>query len=142
MRHGKAFWRAYHEACGRNELNQREYCEAHWIPLKAFGGGVLKGESQSLERKLLNCRRGLRSRPIVTTEVSQGGQAPDPAGGSAAGARFSEDSRARSVPLGQELRRVFVAVEITDAMANHRHTVLSAPTRSALAAQSCIGEWL
>src|SRR5271169_1706373 len=37
VRYGEAFWRAHHEAWGRSELNQREYCEAHGIPLKAFG---------------------------------------------------------------------------------------------------------
>ena len=34
---GEAFWRAHHEAWRRSELNQREYCEAQGIPLKAFG---------------------------------------------------------------------------------------------------------
>src|SRR5271169_3571573 len=28
VRYGEAFWRAHHEAWGRSELNQREYCEA------------------------------------------------------------------------------------------------------------------
>jgi hypothetical protein len=34
---GEAFWRAHHEAWQRSDLNQREYCEAQNIPLKAFG---------------------------------------------------------------------------------------------------------
>jgi hypothetical protein len=37
VRYGKAFWRAHHEAWQRSDLNQREYCEAQGIPLKAFG---------------------------------------------------------------------------------------------------------
>ena len=37
IRHGAAFWRAHHEAWQQSELNQREYCEAQGIPLKAFG---------------------------------------------------------------------------------------------------------
>jgi hypothetical protein len=37
QRYGEAFWRAHHEAWKRNDLNQREYCEAQGIPLKAFG---------------------------------------------------------------------------------------------------------
>ena len=37
VRYGEAFWRAHHEAWQRSALNQREYCEAHGIPLKAFG---------------------------------------------------------------------------------------------------------
>ena len=36
-RYGEAFWRTHHEAWCRSELNQREYCEAQGIPLKAFG---------------------------------------------------------------------------------------------------------
>ena len=36
-RYGEAFWRAHHEAWVQSELNQREYCEAYGIPLKAFG---------------------------------------------------------------------------------------------------------
>jgi hypothetical protein len=36
-RYGVAFWRAHHEAWRRSELNQREYCQAQGISLKAFG---------------------------------------------------------------------------------------------------------
>lgn len=43
-RYGEAFWRAHHEAWRRSDLNQREYCEAQGIPLKAFGNW---GEVQS-----------------------------------------------------------------------------------------------
>ena len=48
LRYGEAFWRAHHEAWRRSELNQREYCEAQGIPLKAFEA-----------RKLLYRRGGL-----------------------------------------------------------------------------------
>jgi hypothetical protein len=34
-RYGEAFWRKHHEAWQQSALNQREYCEAHGIPLKA-----------------------------------------------------------------------------------------------------------
>ena len=37
VRYGEAFWRAHHEAWRRSDLNQREYCEAQGLPLKAFG---------------------------------------------------------------------------------------------------------
>ena len=37
VRYGEAFWRAHHEAWQQSALNQRQYCEAHGIPLKAFG---------------------------------------------------------------------------------------------------------
>jgi Transposase len=60
-RYGEAFWRAHHEAWRRSELNQREYCEAQGIPLKAFGNwrAKFKTEPQLPERKLLYRRGGL-----------------------------------------------------------------------------------
>jgi len=36
LRQGEACWRAHHEAWKRSDLNQRQYCEAQGIPLKAF----------------------------------------------------------------------------------------------------------
>jgi hypothetical protein len=38
-RQREAFWWVHHEGWQRSDLNQREYCEAHNIPLKAFGNG-------------------------------------------------------------------------------------------------------
>jgi len=63
VRYGEAFWRAHHEAWRRSELNQREYCEAEGIPLKAFGNwrAKFKAEPQPLPRRLLY-RRARRSR--------------------------------------------------------------------------------
>ena len=63
-RYGEAFWRAHHEAWRRSELNQREYCEAQGIPLKAFGNwrAKFKAEPRPLERKLLYRRGGLSHR--------------------------------------------------------------------------------
>jgi hypothetical protein len=60
-RQGEAFWRAHHEAWRRSDLNQRGYCEAHGIPLKAFGNwrAQFKAEPQPPERKLLYRRRRL-----------------------------------------------------------------------------------
>ena len=60
-RYGEAFWRAHHEAWQQSVLNQREYCEAHGLPLKAFGNwrAKFKAEPQSPERKLLYRCRGL-----------------------------------------------------------------------------------
>ena len=57
VRYGEAFWRAHHEAWKRSELNQREYCEAERISLKAFGNwrAKFKAEPQPPQRKL---RRG------------------------------------------------------------------------------------
>ena len=64
VRHGEAFWRAHHEAWRRSELNQREYCEAEGIPLKAFGNwrAKFKAEPQPPVRKLLYRRSGLSHR--------------------------------------------------------------------------------
>jgi hypothetical protein len=61
QRYGEAFWRAHHEAWKRSDLNQREYCEAHGIPLKAFGNWRARfmAEPQPPVRKLLYRRRGL-----------------------------------------------------------------------------------
>jgi len=60
-RYGEAFWRAHHEAWKRSDLNQREYCEAQGIPLKAFGNwrAKFKAEPQPASRKLLYRRGGL-----------------------------------------------------------------------------------
>ena len=60
-RNGEAFWRAHHEAWRRSDLNQGEYCEAHGIPLKAFGNwrAKFKAEPQPAARKLLYRRGGL-----------------------------------------------------------------------------------
>ena len=57
--YGEAFWRAHHEAWRRNDLNQREYCEAQGISLKAFGNwrAKFKAEPQPPARKLLYPRR-------------------------------------------------------------------------------------
>jgi hypothetical protein len=65
LRQGEAFWRAHHEAWKRSDLNQRQYCEAEGIPLKAFGNwrAKFKAEPQPPERKLLYRRRGL-SHPL------------------------------------------------------------------------------
>jgi hypothetical protein len=56
-RQGEAFRRAHHDAWKLSDLNQRQYCEAHGIPLK----GSAIGERYSRlppERKLLYRRRG------------------------------------------------------------------------------------
>jgi hypothetical protein len=60
-RQSEAFWRAHHEAWKRSDLNQRQYCEAEGLPLKAFGNWrtKFKAEPQLPERKLLYRRRGL-----------------------------------------------------------------------------------
>jgi hypothetical protein len=64
-RYGEAFWRAHHEAWRQSDLNQREYCEAQGLSLKAFGNwrAKFKAEPQPPVRKLLYRRGGL-SHPL------------------------------------------------------------------------------
>ena len=50
MRQGETFWRAHHEAWKRSDLNQRQYCEAQGIPLKAFGNWRHPAVSSGIER--------------------------------------------------------------------------------------------
>ena len=71
-RYGEAFWRKHHEAWQQSALNQREYCEAHGIPLKAFGNwrAKFKAEPQPPSPKLLYRRGGL-SHPL-SQGLSQG----------------------------------------------------------------------
>ena len=64
-RYGEAFWRAHHDAWLQSEFNQREYCEAYGIPLKAFGNwrARFKAEPQPPARKVLY-RRGVVSHAL------------------------------------------------------------------------------
>lgn len=85
VRYGEAFWRAHHEAWRRSDLNQREYCELHGIPLKAFGNwrAKFKAEPQPAERKLLYRRGGLSHRLSHSlshslSHMTNGSPAPGP----------------------------------------------------------------
>ena len=61
VRQGGDFWRAHHEAWKRSDLNQREYCQFHSLPQKAFENWRQKfrAEPQPPQRKVLYRRRGL-----------------------------------------------------------------------------------
>jgi transposase-like protein len=54
------FWRGHIEGWRQSDLNQREYCELHGLPLKRFGNwrAALKHEDTGPERKV-RWRRGL-----------------------------------------------------------------------------------
>jgi hypothetical protein len=67
-RYGEAFWRAHHEAWKRSDLNQREYCEAQGLSLKAFGNWRAKftSEPEAPVRKLLYRRGGISHTPSHT----------------------------------------------------------------------------
>ncbi|WP_018147510.1 IS66-like element accessory protein TnpA [Henriciella marina] len=56
----KAFWRAHHDAWMRSTLNQREYCEAHGLPLKRFGNwrARFKTEKTRVSGRVLYRRGG------------------------------------------------------------------------------------
>ena len=101
-RQDESFWRAHHEAWKRSDLNQRQYCEAERIPLKAFGNwrAVFKAEPQPPERKLLYRRRGLsppfspRLSPPVSPPLNPGTY-PSSCSASPIGARPREGHRRR-----------------------------------------------
>jgi hypothetical protein len=56
----EGFWRSHHEGWERSTLNQREYCEAHGLPLKRFGNwrAMFKSESAVVQANLLYRRGG------------------------------------------------------------------------------------
>ena len=56
----EAFWRAHLEGWVASDLNQREYCEAHGLPLKRFGNwrAKFRDEIGPPPRKLLYRRGG------------------------------------------------------------------------------------
>lgn len=72
VRYGEAFWRAHHEAWQQSALNQRQYCEAHGSPLKAFGNwrARFKAEPQPPVGKLLYRRHGLSHTPSHSVSQS------------------------------------------------------------------------
>ena len=55
----EGFWRHHHEGWQRSDLNQREYCELHGLPLKRFGNwrAQFKDEEAVAQENLL-WRRG------------------------------------------------------------------------------------
>jgi transposase-like protein len=71
----ESFWRAHLDGWRRSDLNQREYCELHGLPLKRFGNwrAKLKHEEPVSAGKLLYRRGGgLRhmSRHMSTKETA------------------------------------------------------------------------
>ncbi len=62
----ESFWRAHLDGWRRSDLNQREYCELHGLPLKRFGNwrAKLKHEESASASKLLY-RHGGALRPYV-----------------------------------------------------------------------------
>jgi hypothetical protein len=56
-RQDEEFWRAHHEAWKRSDLNQRQYCEAEGIPLKAFGNWRAQFKAEPQRRPRANDKR-------------------------------------------------------------------------------------
>lgn len=74
----EAFWRAHLEDWAASNLNQREYCEAHGLPLKRFGNwrAKFKHDAPAPARKLLY-RRGGSLSPSASPRTRE---IPAPAG--------------------------------------------------------------
>ncbi len=97
----EAFWRSHHEAWRRSDLNQREYCEAHGLPLKRFGNwrAQFKAEPEVPEKVLYRRGGGLshmtKWASHMTNEV--GSPRPDPAKTVAWRRTFSEEEKHRII---------------------------------------------
>ena len=97
----EAFWRSHHEAWRRSDLNQREYCEAHGLPLKRFGNWRAKFKAEPAVAGKLLYRRGGGLRPMskwarhMSKDV--GPPTPDPAKTAAGRRTFSEEEKRRIV---------------------------------------------
>ncbi len=72
----ESFWRAHLDGWRRSDLNQREYCEAHGLPLKRFGNwrAKFRHEDPAPTGKLLYRRGGKPSHMInhMTKEIKPG----------------------------------------------------------------------
>jgi len=69
----EAFWRMHMDGWASSDLNQREYCQAHGLPLKRFGNwrAKFRDEVCAPARKLLY-RRGNGLSPSVSPSVNPG----------------------------------------------------------------------
>ncbi len=90
----ESFWRGHLDGWRRSELNQREYCERHGLPLKRFGNwrAKLKHEEPTSAGKLLYRRGGGLSH--MTSHMTKGA-VPAPA---------SHIPSTRSTPPGKRRR--------------------------------------
>jgi transposase-like protein len=97
----EAFWRSHHEAWRRSDLNQREYCEAHGLPLKRFGNWRAKFQQEPEVAGKLLYRRGGGLRPMSKWARHMSNEAgppmPDPAKTVAGRRRFSDEDKRRIV---------------------------------------------
>jgi len=103
----EAFWRSHHEAWRRSELNQREYCEAHGLPLKRFGNWRAKFKHEDQTPRKLLWRRGGGLSPMTKWASHMTNEEGPPVPGlplAAAGRRsFSEAEKRRIVDEASQL---------------------------------------
>jgi hypothetical protein len=145
VRYGEAFWRAHHEGWRCSGLNQREYCEAQGIPLKAFGNwrAKFKAEPQPAARKLLYRRGGLshtlsHSLSHSLSHMTYGLPEQDPSfrrPGKGTGASSARLINARS--LLRQCSRVRASPRLRDAMGSRR-VFCSAGNRSSRRRRRCL----
>jgi hypothetical protein len=69
VRQHEAFWRAHHEAWRRSDLNQRQYCAAQGIPLKAFGNLASAVQSRATSA---GAQAALSPSPVKSSPYSAG----------------------------------------------------------------------
>ncbi len=106
----ESFWRAHLDGWRRSDLNQREYCELHGLPLKRFGNwrAKLKHDEPASAGKLLYRRGGgLKHMPShMTKEIVPPSSGYIPLARSAppeARRRFSEAGKRRIVEEAKRL---------------------------------------
>lgn len=121
----EAFWRSHHEGWRRSDLNQREYCEAHGLPLKCFGNWRSKFQTEPEVPEKLLYRRGGRPGHMtrhMTVPMTSGlaSSMSVLAAGAAGRRRFSEEDKRRIVDeasqpgcsVSQTARRYGIAVRV------------------------------
>jgi transposase-like protein len=105
----ESFWRAHLVGWRRSELNQREYCELHGLPLKRFGNwrAKLKHEEPASAGKLLYRRGGGLSHMIshMTKEAVPAPTSYIPSARSASPGRRRQFSEADKRRIVEEARR-------------------------------------
>ena len=103
----EAFWWSHLEGWRRSELNQREYCEAHGLPLKRFGNWREKFKREPEVAGKLLYRRGGGLRPMSKWARHMSNEAgppkPDPAKTVAGRRTFSEAEKQRIVDEASQL---------------------------------------
>lgn len=121
----EAFWWSQHEGWRRSDLNQREYCEAHGLPLKCFGNWRSKFQAEPEVPEKLLYRRGGRPSHMtrhMTVPMTSGPASSMSvlAAGAAGRRRFSEEDKRRIVDeasqpgcsVSQTARRYGIAVRV------------------------------